>query len=179
MEHKKLFVALVALFAGACSGTVAQPPVAQAHSIRCAGGTVQSDADLERYEGCTTIVGDLRVRDVTGLESLSSLQSVTGTLEVGPTRALYDLSGLEELRSVGELVLQRNAVLVSAGSLNGLTDAARIQAHKNPRLSKTFGFMKNVNHDTCRFELSHNVGLEAEGVGQDAQPKARTLLGML
>ncbi len=179
MQHRKIVVAVIAALAGACSSTVPGPAASPAPTPHCAGGTVRSDAELARYEGCTKVVGDLHVQGVTTLESLSSLRSVTGTLQVGPTRALYDLSGLEQLRSVGELVLERNAGLLSARPLNGLTDAQRVRANRNPRLSMSFGFMNGVNRDSCSFELSRNAGLEAEGLVEVTRAKSGDRIGML
>jgi hypothetical protein len=80
---------------------------------------------------------------------------------------------------VGELALKNNAGLVSARALNALNDAQRIRAEHNPRLSSSFGFVESVSRDTCSFELSHNVGLEAEGLALTARPTTNRLLGML
>jgi len=178
MEQNKLLVAVIALFAGACSGTVQQPAASHAVTTSCAGGTIRSDAELAELAGCQTVVGDLQVQGVTTLDSLHDLRHVTGTLTVGPTRALYELSGLEQLRSVGALVLERNEGLLNA-SLSTLTDARRVRITYNPRLSKSQGFVDGVSRTSCQFELSHNLGLRAEGVEQVSRPSSDALLGRL
>ena len=80
----------------------------------CAGPVdVQTVEDVRALSACTTIDGDLRI--------LST--------------SLTDLSGLERLVSVRNLVVADNAALVDLAGLDGLRHADGIAIYNNPKLT--------------------------------------------
>lgn len=158
---RTLLVLTLAL--AACSRQV-HPSAAPAAAARtCEGGAVRSDADLDRYAGCAVIAGDLDVRGVTSVEPLARVRAVEGALAIHDTRRLYSLTGLERLRAVGSLSIERNEGLISIASLNALTTAERVSVTKNHRLSRVHGFLSGLG-PSSEVSVIDNVGLRAEGM---------------
>jgi hypothetical protein len=135
---------------------------------------VRSQTELERYDGCTAIDGDLLVENVDSLAPLEALESVAGGLRIERTNHLYSLSGLERLRSVRELKLSANRALINGGALQGLAHAQRVQVTQNPRLSRGFGFEESLARSGARIDLENNVGLSAEGMEEFRSATSRT-----
>lgn len=128
IQFLSILGAVVSLAATACSGGMARPVVgAGVRPLVCAGGAVRSNADAAAYAACDTVQGDLRVtgEDVE-LAAFSELRHVTGTLEISGNGAIDDLSGLEQLTQVGELVLRDNPELQTLRGLEGLVRAKRV-----------------------------------------------------
>ena len=117
----------LALTATACSGSLTAPVDSAARSLVCAGGIVESNAEATAYVACDTVQGDLRItgRDVE-LSAFAGLRHVTGTLEISGNREIDDLSGLQRLTQVGELVVRDNPELETLRGLEGLVCADRV-----------------------------------------------------
>ncbi len=171
----KQFLMLVCTLSAACS-TTNLPRAAHADVASCAGGVVQNDAELRRYEGCSAIDGDLLVRGVTSLEPLGALERIAGSLRVENTQKLYSLSGLERLKSVRELELRHNDGLISGGALHGLARAEHIEITDNPRLTRNYGLLQGLERSRARLDVSHNTGLTAEGVAEFRSSESTTTL---
>src|SRR4051812_37847659 len=86
---------VLAIAASACSATEARPVAAASGDLACAGGTVRSDDDAARFEGCRTIAGDLRISqsDLIDVAAFRDLRSVTGKLVVEGNAKLVSLAG--------------------------------------------------------------------------------------
>jgi hypothetical protein len=164
MTMNKLVLALGTLLA-ACSGAPAPSAIAPTQSASvCEGGSVRSDAELARFAHCTEIAGDLALSGVTSTEALERLRSVDGTLSISGTERLYTLSGLENLRRVSTLRIERNRRLISIGSLRALTHAKTVSIVANPRLSRSGGSLDGLTRVAAEVTVMDNVGLRAEGV---------------
>lgn len=82
----------------------------------CRGGKSWHDEDAQRFVGCKVIVGDLKLggalQTATAFRSLTEVQ---GSLEIGPSYQLRNLSGLSSLQRVnGDLLV------VNTQSLSGV-----------------------------------------------------------
>lgn len=110
------------------------------------------DSFLIKYPDCRDIAGDLIIegddRDpITNLRGLNRLRSVSGSLIIRST-PLNDLSGLENLESVGDgLSLFNNDVLTSIEGLQNLRLVHSITLYSNPGLKKLHGFSAQLD---CR-----------------------------
>lgn len=155
---------LVCALSTACSAGFGKTQVAAPERVSCAGGVVQTQTELDRYAGCTTIDGDLLVENVGSLAPLAALEAVAGKLRIEHTRHLYSLAGLEHLTRVHELSLQDNTALIDGGALHGLLHADHAHVAKNPRLSRAHGFEQGLLQSGASLELTHNAGLHAEGM---------------
>jgi hypothetical protein len=164
MNNSLFPLSVLTLLLAACSGAVHPQASSVAGAPSCSGGTIHGDAELGRLEHCISVEGDLRVTEVTSLKPLAALERVNGTLAIGPTRELSTLDGLENLASVRTLELTQNRGLINPSALNDLTQAERVTVEMNPRLSKSFGFFDKLPLRDAKLELSHNAGLEAEGL---------------
>lgn len=173
----KQFLMLVCTLSAACSTTnLPRALPAAAETANCAGGVAQNDAELRHYEGCTAIEGDLLVRGVTSLEPLAALEHLQGHLRIEHTEKLYSLAGLERLESVRELTLAHNDGLISGGALRRLTHAEHVSISDNPRLTRNYGLMHGLEQSRARLDLSHNLGLSAEGVAEFRSAESPTTL---
>jgi hypothetical protein len=86
--------------------------------------------DLSRYEGCTTVVGDILVNQWTeaDLHQLHCLEFVSGTLTVFNSPGLVSLDGLDSLQKVGgalgigfaNFLVSENPKLTSLAALHNL-----------------------------------------------------------
>lgn len=126
-KQAALFVtAVIALAANGCTTREARPVSTAA--ITCPGGMLRSSADAAAYAACTIVQGDLSIAgtDLTDLSSLSQLRQVTGTLTVTRNAELDELSGLENLRSVGALEVSYNPELDTLSGLDGLIEADKL-----------------------------------------------------
>jgi hypothetical protein len=168
----RIVLSTVGVLAMACSGGELGRAPATAQSTRCDGGLVMSDLDLQRFEGCREVSGDLALRGVTSLAPLASLRRVDGALRIEHTTRLYTLAGLEQLRRVSSLEIHHNAGLINGGPLRHLEQADYVAITRNPRLSTTFGFLDGIRHAGGDVDLVQNWGLAAEGVPQLATPSS-------
>ncbi len=105
-----------------------------------------------KYPDCRDIAGDLIIegddRDpITSLRGLNGLRSVSGSLFIRSTH-LIDLSGLENLESVGDrLSLFNNDVLTSIEGLQNLRRVHSISINGHPGLKNLHGFSAQLD---CR-----------------------------
>jgi hypothetical protein len=174
MNTRTLAIALSTLLA-ACSGSLPHSAPSVATAMACPGGLVRGDAALARYSHCVSVGSDLTIEGVTTLRPLTNLREVEGTLTVARTTALYTLAGLEGLREVRALHLERNRGLIDAGSLNHIERAEHVVVAHNPQLSKRFGLLRGLQSDSTRMSVVKNSGLTAEGVVAASAPAARAL----
>jgi hypothetical protein len=135
---------LLALGANGCSRDVR--PVAAARSpVECEGGVVHRASDAARFEGCQTIVGDLRI---------------VGT-------DLKQLSAFEQVRIVsGSVAITDNPKLVSVSGLKGLESARAVEIRNNPVLCGYFGVLPRLEHVASPLVLRANRGLSQRDVRQ-------------
>ena len=80
------------------------------------------------YPGCFQLEGNVEINgiDITNLDGLGILTSITGTLEIFGNEVLTSLSGLENLTSIGgDLSIRSNDVLTSLSGLDNI-DAGTI-----------------------------------------------------
>src|SRR6187431_1823614 len=117
------------------------PQPSAAAPVACAGGTVHSAADAAQYAHCDAVLGNLGIQgtDLTHLELLSRLKSVSGTLEISDNPQLDDLSGLERLTSVGSLEISNNRGLDNIGALRQLESAHAVSIRENANLDTLHG----------------------------------------
>lgn len=161
------------VFAVACAGPEHTRAPATPTASSCEGGSVQSDAELVKYAGCSYVAGNLELQGITSLAALGALRTVEGTLRIGRTERLYTLAGLENLRSVSTLELHHNVALINAGALAELAEARRASVTDNPRLSAAYGFLEGLRRAGVEVQLTHNHGLSAEGVTGSGAYSAR------
>ncbi len=155
--------ALFALAASACSST---PKLARTATpeLHCAGGAIRSDSDAARFTGCTAVIGDLRVEhsQLEDMNALASIRNVSGALVVADNPRLSELSGLEQLDSVGRLELTGNAHLSSVRGLSALRHAQVVEIRNNPSLTNVNGLEGLQQLE--RLDLANNGLFETAGL---------------
>lgn len=114
-----LFTTILAVAASACSATPARPVAAASGVSACQGGTVQNENDAARYEGCETIVGDLRISgsDLIDVSAFSQLHRVSGKLVIEGNAKLISLRGLQNVERARSVEIRNNRVLGAFPSL--------------------------------------------------------------
>jgi hypothetical protein len=75
------------------------------------------------YPGCNQIEGDVEItgNDITNLNGLNVLTSISGGLSIDQNPVLTSFSGLENLNFVGHLVIINNDLIENMNGLEGLT----------------------------------------------------------
>jgi Receptor L domain len=133
--------ALLALTANACSASTVRVARANEAPAQCPGGIIRNDADVAHFSGCTGVVGDLQIASsrLSDLEGLESIRSVSGALVIADNNELSDLSGLEQLSSVGSLHIQNNPELSNVAALSTLHTAPVVELRSNPALTSVRG----------------------------------------
>jgi hypothetical protein len=127
--HSAAFLTtLLALAANACSAHDARPAAAATLAVACEGGVVRSDADAARFEGCASVVGDLRISasDLTDVSTFRQLRSVSGKLVIANNPKLVSLAGLKSVEHVRTVEIRNNPVL--AGYFGLLPQLSRVEA---------------------------------------------------
>ncbi len=158
---------LIALAFSGCGGG---SRAALGDSATCRGGKAWHVDDAKRFRGCEHVEGDLALGGaLTSLDDFQSLVGVSGSVTIGPSYQLNNLSGLGNLESVGgDLNLEQNwrASGVFLGALR------RVGGHLTIRHNSTlvtvalhkleaFGALRiEGNSQLERVDLS---GLPAEG----------------
>lgn len=175
MTTKTLALALATLMAACSTSGMQHAAPAPRTAVSCAGGSVASDLELARYEGCTEVRGNLAISGVSSLEPLADLRRVEGTLSISENHRLYTLSGLDALTEVGTLRIEHNRALINAGSLNGLSLARDVVIARNPRLTKRYGLLAKLPSSSTHLSFSDNRGLTAEGVASSQALATSTL----
>lgn len=155
---------ILALASTAC-GTRAVVPLTPATTVACQGGAIRSAVDAGLYRTCNLVQGDLTVSapDLTDLSALSQLRHVTGTLRISESPGLDDLSGLENLASVGALEIHHDTDLDDLAGLESLHQAGRIEVTDNPQL-RTLNGLQGLSA-TGRLVLRNNALFTATGLG--------------
>jgi hypothetical protein len=144
--HTAAFLTTVlALAANACSAHDARPAGAATAAMACEGGVVQSDADAARFEGCGSVVGDLRI-------SASDLR---------------DVSAFKQLRSIsGKLVISNNSKLISLAGLKNVEHARSVEIRNNPVLAGYFGLLPELSKVQAPLVVEANRGLSKREIDE-------------
>ena len=118
------------------------------------GSQSQVDSFKLEYPDCTELNGGLYIgvisgplfssTDITNLDGLSNITSIPGTLEITHNDELTHLLGLNLSQLDGDLIIDRNELLVSAEGLEGLT-----------RIGGNLDLVGNFNDFSC--DGLHNV----------------------
>ena len=118
---------ILALAANACSAHDARPAVAATAAVQCEGGVVRSAAEAARYEGCSSVVGDLRISaaDLVDVAAFAELRSVSGKLVVANNPKLVSLAGLKSVEHARSVEIRNNPVL--AGYFGLLPELSKVQ----------------------------------------------------
>lgn len=94
-----------------------------------AGLTLSNQSQIDniaiQYPTCTTINGDVIItgNNITNLNGLAGITTITGALEVRNNPALTSLSGLQNLTSVGtDLIIRSNNTLSGIASLSSVVN---------------------------------------------------------
>jgi hypothetical protein len=83
----------------------------------------QVDQFIIDYPNCTQIAGYLAIRsEVTNLNALSNIITITGSLDAGNATMLTDISGLSNLTTIGQDALIANSALTDLNGLSSLTN---------------------------------------------------------
>lgn len=135
MKPSFLYLLFFALLA-ACTGAPPAPLAPAPAAATCTGNRMESSANATARSGCSHVFGDLYIENSahTDLSILSNVRSVSGTLFIGANPRLNSLKGLEQLNSVGQVVLLNNPELRDLSALSGLSEARAITIIGNPRL---------------------------------------------
>lgn len=114
-----LFTTLLTVSATACSRAPVRPIAAASGPIACDGGIVRSDDDAARFEGCETIVGDLRIvrSDLLDVAAFQDLRQVSGKLVVEGNARLVSLTGLKNVEHARSVEIRNNRVLAAFPAL--------------------------------------------------------------
>mgnify|MGYP001138399013 CR=1 FL=1 len=104
----------------------------------------QSDIDnfQAAFPNCTELQGDVRIfgNDITNLSGLGIMTSIEGGLFIGSTNSsLTNLTGLENLASIGNLWIWTNNGLTSLIGLENLTSAGGLLIMENESLNTLTG----------------------------------------
>jgi hypothetical protein len=107
-----------------CEESEVSYPVAG--DTRTGNFVVRNNVDAEALRGVTAIDGTLEITgsSILSLEPLNRLAKVTGQVTIGGD--MPSLAGLEALREVGDLTIDRTTALVDLTGLNGLVKGGSI-----------------------------------------------------
>lgn len=153
------FAFLGVSFLSGCAASIAPPKVASAASKAiCAGGKVNSERALISYAGCQRVDGDLTLNGISSFAPLNRLEHVDGQLVILGNLA-KSLSGLDNLRSVGSIVIDSNSELNDVTALNHLSKANQVVFSGNPRLASPQGFARVITLDELVINHSGFVSL--------------------
>lgn len=83
---------------------------------------LNSQAEVDAFPGCDFVNGNLRIEgaDIVDLTPLASLSGISGLLEIQNNTTLLSLEGLNNLTTVGGLLMSGNPVLASLSPLANL-----------------------------------------------------------
>lgn len=148
--------------------------------ILCAGGFFNGDVTLLTQEevdefgsnNFTSILGDLSIgnatsqSNITNLSSLTTLDTVLGSVRITGNNNLTSLSGLNNLTTIdGLLVIEGNSSLPSLMGLNSLTSSVSIFIINNSSLSSILQ-LNSVTSSQNRVVISNNDSLTSlNGLG--------------
>jgi hypothetical protein len=151
--------------------------VGAATPVQCVGATLQSAEDLARYAGCEAVTGDLIVTgtDLSDLQALERVRSVSGTLAISENPYLDDLRGLGRLERVGRLTIEGNADLDDLSGLTSLTEASSLIIRGNPELTSLRG-LEGLRH-TEQLVLADNGLYRTTGVENLREVRQLAIVG--
>ncbi|SCU84607.1 LADA_0D02696g1_1 [Lachancea dasiensis] len=110
------------------------------------GATVTAQADLDKYSGCQTLVGDLTISgdSLTGSASLANVKEIQGTLSVNNATELESFSADNLEKISGSLEMKLLTILESA-SFGSLSEVDSILFQTLPAISSISSNLKSVN----------------------------------
>ncbi|MFA7446747.1 MAG: hypothetical protein WCY89_12450, partial [Flavobacteriaceae bacterium] len=125
--------------------------------------TQQAIDDFEAtYSLCTDItLGNVTIAgsDITNLDGLSNVTSITGTLWISANAQLSNLDGLENLQTVHYLYIEQNHVLEDISGLSGLQSiGTNFIVYLNPQLTAISG-LDNLTSVGADFHIDSNLAL--------------------
>jgi hypothetical protein len=107
----------------------------------------QEDIDMFpiNYPGCTELQGALYIydvsKDITNLNGLADIISIAGGLYIGQTENLVTLDGLENLTTLGNLVLENNTAITNVNALSNVSgNVSNVIVTQNQALVNLIGF---------------------------------------
>lgn len=121
------------------------------------------DQFIQNYQDCTDLHGVLMIRgnDITNLNSLDNIASLTG-LHIGyfgeGCPNLIDLTGLENLKSLGSLSLGDNQNLTSLNGLDNLESLGALTVYRNPSL-ENISALNNATISNAPISFTDNGSL--------------------
>ena len=122
----------------------------------------------KKFNNCTIIDGDVKISgdDIVNLNGLSMLKSIKGNFDILKSNSLTTLSGLDNLNSIGNLLVQGNFNLNNLSGIQNLTSiSSNIQISYNDALTSLTGLenIKIIGNNLIingNFELKDLDGLE-------------------
>jgi Receptor L domain len=134
------------------------------------GLEVRNNAKLENLRALSALRTAPTVR-IQHNDELCSLRGLEGLGRVDRleivNNAVFETSGLANLRAVGELTIADNSNLISLAGLNGLTHAGSVRIHNNPLLCAKMGLLPKLAEVDEQIDVNANYGLsrsELEGL---------------
>jgi Receptor L domain len=123
---------------------------------------IRNNAKLENLRGLSALGSATTVQiqhngELCSLRGLEGLERVE-RLEI-VNNAVFETSGLANLRAVGELTIADNSNLISLAGLNGLTHAGSVRIHNNPLLCARMGLLPKLAEVDQRMDVDSNYGL--------------------
>lgn len=105
--------------------------------------SAHSQADVKKLFGYASVVGSVRIApltnggtiDVSSLRDLRCLETVSGSVTISGTTALYDLTGLEKLRKVSSLSVSTNSGMGTLAGLRQLSISNSLYVTSNAALT--------------------------------------------
>src|SRR5258708_16991269 len=111
----------------------------------CGGINFTSQAQVDAFPAtydCSDIIGNISISgaDITNVDSLASLRSISGSLAISYNPRLINLNGLRGITSVTTLIIRANSLLTSLNGLQGLTSLSTVlEVVGNSNLTKLDG----------------------------------------
>src|SRR5260221_12461135 len=92
----------------------------------CGGINFTSQAQVDAFPAtydCSDIIGNISISgaDITNVDSLASLRTISGSLTISNNPRLTNLNGLRGITSVTTLIIRANSLLTSVNGFQGLT----------------------------------------------------------
>lgn len=110
------------------------------------GATVTAQADLDKFAGCQTLVGDLNIGgdSLTGSAALANVEQIDGSLKVVNATKLENFAA-DKLESISGSLELRQLTLLQSASFGSLQEVDSITFVTLPALSAIASNLKSVN----------------------------------
>ncbi|MEZ4955021.1 MAG: CARDB domain-containing protein [Saprospiraceae bacterium] len=139
--------------------------------IICAGSVIlESQAEVDAFQGCEIIEGQLTIRspfgingassDITDLTPLLSITKVTGVIVIQNNDSLFNLIGLDNITSSNGIVVQSCENINSIQALSGISGEVNvIKISGNPSLTNIDG-LEGITKTHNTAEIDNNSTLQ-------------------